>query len=462
MQGGGVPAFTTSSDGTFSITMTKGLGTPTVVAAKVGYRSAGEEITELPTAPVTLVLYEVKPPDNTFYTYGDPGTGNAAHDDNTSYCGHCHTTYAADFQTSAHAMATRDPIVQDLYAGVASLVASPGACTTAGGVERAGATPGQPGQVQNRCYVGVGVLPDLNLCGVKSCDDPTIAAAQKPTKFGACADCHAAGLDGKAGGRDLLESSGISFEDGNHCDACHHVRDVDTTSASPGVAGALIMQRPHDTMSEMPGSKIRQAMFGPYPDVPSFFMGGSYQPKFSTSEFCSGCHEYRQAALLPGATLDGTKWPDRLPTLSTYTEWKESTYNTPGTQCQFCHMPPTQGLYNTVDVTTATDTGVAFGFARDSSRMRSHIFRNPLEGTPRLIDGALSGGITATQAGATLDVTAVVNNAGAGHAIPTGEPLRALVLSVRVDGCAQRFVPIGGMTIPITAAPLLLESSAAA
>ena len=53
----------------------------------------------------------------------DPGTGDPAHDSSTLFCGHCHTTFVKQFQSSAHAMSARDPLVQDLYAGVASAVA---------------------------------------------------------------------------------------------------------------------------------------------------------------------------------------------------------------------------------------------------------------------------------------------------------------------------------------------------
>lgn len=40
-----------------------------------------------------------------------------------------------------------------------------------------------------------------------------------------CADCHAPGIEGKAGGRDLHDPVGIAFESGNHCDVCHKARD---------------------------------------------------------------------------------------------------------------------------------------------------------------------------------------------------------------------------------------------
>lgn len=457
MQGGGDPSFRTGPDGTFSIELTKALpGVPTVVAAKEGYRSTGEEFVFLPATPITLVLREVAPPDNDLgYQFSDPGVGDAVKDNSTALCGHCHTTFVAQFQESAHAEATRSPFVQDLYAGVASAITADASCTQAGGVVRTGTTPGAPGTAASRCYVGHGVLSDLNTCGAKACDDPSLMGNAAPTKFGHCADCHAAGLDGPTGGRNLLEATGTSFDDGNHCDACHHIRDVDLTSKAPGVSGRLLMQRPREHKSSQIGSPLLQAMFGPDPDVPNPFMGGVYQPKFRSSEFCAGCHEYEQEALLPGATVDAQKWPGGLlPTLSTYSEWKGSSFDTPGTQCQFCHMPKVSGLYNSVDVTTPDAYDIAFGFGRSSDQLRSHIFRDPLQGTPRLIDGTLVGDVALAQAGAELDAVVSVKNVGSGHAAPTGDPMRALVLAVRAEGCGQTFSATSGMTIPDTGGAL--------
>ena len=230
MQGGGKPLLVTGPDGAFTIELTSAIpAIPAVVAAKIGYRSAGAEFLELPEGPITLELRFASTPDNIGYTYGEPGNGQKTHDVSTKFCGHCHTTYAAQFQTSAHAGATRDPLVQDLYAGVASALTTQADCLAAGGSFRAGILPGSPQMTASKCYVGEGVLPDLNPgCGGPgqlTCDDPALAS--KPTSFGRCADCHAPGIDGKAGGRSLHEATGIAFENGNHCDVCHHVRDVD-------------------------------------------------------------------------------------------------------------------------------------------------------------------------------------------------------------------------------------------
>jgi hypothetical protein len=451
MQGGGQPAMTTGPDGTYTIMLTQAIpGTPTVVAAKVGYRAAGVEFSFLPDGPVDLVLTLPTPPDNPGYAYADPGTGDAAHDNNTSYCGHCHTTFAKQFQSSTHAAAARSPLLQDLYAGVSEAYPSQSVCVAAGGVWRTGLVPGT-GSTTSKCYLGGGVLPDLNpSCGGPAqlaCDDPAVPAAQKPTAFGRCADCHAPGMNGFAGGRNLHDAAGIAFQDGDHCDFCHHVRDVDL-SKPPGVGGALILQRPRDTVDGTPSGHIVQVTYGPMPDVPNGFVGGSYQPKYSASEYCGACHEQKQEALVPGTSVDASRWPAGLPTHSTYSEWAGSSYNAPGMQCQSCHMPPDDtGLTNSLDVTNPSLASITFGFARTPDQIRQHTFLGSLDGKIRLIDAALALALNTASNGTDLTVTVQVKNAGAGHAIPSGEPMRSLVLLVDAQACGQPMAPSGGMTL---------------
>lgn len=458
MQGGGAPLLTTGPDGAFSLSLTTTIpGTPTVVAAKEGYRSAGLEFVELPGEPVELVLRRAAPPDNALgYTFGPPGVGNAEEDSSTAFCGHCHTTFVAEFRESAHARATKDPLVQDLYAGVSRAHADASGCAAAGGLWRAGRVPGTAGEAADRCYLGGGVLPDLNGCGkagALACDDPALPPGERPTAFGHCADCHAAGLDGPGGGRDLLEATGTAFENGNHCDACHKVADIDLAKP-PGVGGRLVLQRPHEKVSDEPGAKLLQVMFGPLPDVPNAFMGGSYQPKFAQAEFCAGCHEQNQPALLPGASLDPARWPDGLPVHSTYAEWKASPWGTEATPCQHCHMPPSDGLFNTLDVTEPEEAGITFGFVRPPEQIRSHRFRGPLTGSPRLLDLALGLWMSASVQNGALEISVTLKNQGAGHALPTGEPMRALLLLVRAEACGAPLAQTGGMTVPDTGGAL--------
>jgi hypothetical protein len=406
MQAGGKPSLTTGPDGSYSIELTQAIpGTPTVVASKLGYRTVGVEFYDLPDGPVELALRYVTPPDNEGYKYGAPGVGIEAKDNSTAYCGHCHTRMTAQFQETGHRDATREASVQDLYAGVSEAHADEASCKAAGGVWRVGLVPGTAGDSAPKCYLGGGVLPDLNGCGAPggpSCDDPALPAGARPTAFGACADCHAPGIEGHAGGRNLHDAVGLAYDFGNHCDVCHHIADVDLTKPA-GLGGAVKLQRPHDTIDGQIGSKLLQALYSPLPDVPNAFMGGVYQPLFSKSELCGGCHEQRQAALVPGTKLDPSRWPKGLPTHSTYSEWAASSFDKPDTQCQACHMPPDDsGLKSTVDVTDATNASITFGFLRPPEQIRQHVFLEALDGSPRLIDAALAASVAASSDGTVM------------------------------------------------------------
>lgn len=439
---------TSGPDGSFAIAFTPvGYGEPAIVAAKPGYRSVGDEFFDAESF-VELQLRRVSEVDNLDYVFQDPGDGVDAMQEN---CSHCHTTFVADFLSSAHAEAARNPLVQDLYAGVAG-GRDQAACAAAGGRWEVGHEPGtEAGQIA-KCYLGGGVLPDLNpQCGGPGDPPCDAAGATAPTAFGACADCHAPGIDGVAGGRDLHDAWGLAYDKGVHCDVCHKVRDVEP-SLPPGVGGRLVLGRPSE-----PG---RNAMFawdpvyyGPLIDVPNIVMGGSWQPEFELAVFCSGCHQQEQAALVPGTQL-APRWPNGLPVHTTYAEWQAGPYNRDATQCQFCHMPADPDRNNAVDVSTRERSSITFGFPREPEDVRRHLFRSPLQGSPRLIDGAVYVSLALSVDAGELVVDTSLTNIGCGHAVPTGEPMRALVLVVEADGACGELDAVGGMTVPDTGGAL--------
>jgi hypothetical protein len=440
----------TDANGAFSLWYTDiGLGQPAIVGAKQGYRSIGFEFFDAETL-VPLVLRKVNPPDNENYTYQDPGDGTELMKED---CSHCHGSFVSEFRASKHAEATKNPHLQDLYAGVSQAYTDEDSCALAGGNWALGHEPGTEEDSIFKCYLGGGVLPDLNAsCGGEGqlpCDDPALdwQGVDRPENFGACADCHAPGIDGEAGGRDLHDAHGLAYDIGVHCDTCHKVKDVDF-SLPPGVGNRLIMGRPGEEGKNT--FEWDPVFYGPIIDVPNIVMGGSYQPKFNLSLFCSGCHEQNQEALLPGESLDETRWPTGLPVHTTYTEWQEGPYNQDATQCQFCHMPADMELNNAVIISTKENQSITFGFPREPEDIRKHTFRGPLHGSPRLIDQALYVSLSLESEGDELVATASLANIGCGHAIPTGEPMRSLLLLIEAEGECGELDPSGGLTIPDT------------
>ena len=436
----------TDEQGYFSLWFEdNGYGEPAIVAAKQGFRGQGYEFFK-PDTPITIEIREVKAPDNPEYLFQNPGTGFDEMEEN---CSHCHTAFVRDFVSSKHSEATSNPLLQDLYAGITRLYATQDACEEAGGRWRQGLEPGAPDTPVDKCYLGGGVLPDLNdSCGGEgqpACDDPDVSEEWKPTAFGACADCHASGIDGELGGRNLHDAIGLAYDLGVHCDTCHKVADVDMSQPA-GYGKRLVVHRP--------GEEGRNTFlwdpvyYGPLVDVPNVAMAGSPQPKFNESIFCAGCHEQNQQALLPNQELDEAIWPEGLPIHTTYTEWKEGPYNNDETQCQWCHMPADMEMTNAIDIATIDNQSITFGFPREPEDIRRHIFRSPLDGNPRLIDTALHLSLNVEQQLGALTVTASIANIGCGHAVPTGEPMRSIILLVEAEGSCGALEASGGMTIP--------------
>ena len=452
---GGRPETTvlTQEDGTFTMMFEPpSQGMSSIVAAKAGYRASGNDnVTQ--DQPIKIKIQRIEGPDNEEYIYQDPGDGI---DDMKEDCTHCHKSFVSQFLSSKHASATKGPLLQDLYAGVSRAYTNQADCLSAGGQWREGKEPGTNGSALMKCYLGGGVLPDLNeTCGGPeqlSCDSLHLSTQAQPTNFGSCADCHAPGINGKAGGRNLHDATGLAFEKGVHCDTCHKVRDVDL-SLPPGVGNRLVMGRPSEQGRTF--FDWDPVFYGPLPDVPTPIMGGSYQPKFNQSLFCAGCHEQNQQALLPNQQLDETRWPDGLPIHTTYSEWKDGPYNTEKTPCQHCHMPSTYGRINAVEGATLDNQSSTHGFVRDPDDIRQHTFLGPLMGDPRLIDDALYVSVKTNLESDQLHATISITNIGCGHAVPTGEPMRALILVVEVagEGCAESQAS-GGMTIPDTGGAL--------
>lgn len=388
-----------------------------------------------PPAEVTIELHRFSRTDNLDYEFQDPGVPGDPGD--TSQCGHCHGSMVIDWDASPHRSAASNPVVHGVYAGV-SLHGTAGDCAAAGGTWREGLEPGT-GLATERCYLGSGALPDLNPgCGeMDACDG--IA-----TNTAGCADCHAPGIDGVIGGRGLLEAVGRSFDEGIHCDVCHKVESVDLT-APPGVAGALRVLRPSEPPTSL-ADDWATLTFGPYPDVPNPRMGAVQRDHFRDATLCAGCHQLEQQALIPGQALDASRWPDGLPVHTTYAEWLEGAY-APQSPCQSCHMPPDPRWRNSWDNDGGLEPSIATGWDRPPGSVRRHVWDGP-RGTGPLLSLAASLDVEQAVVDGVLEVSVTTSNVGAGHAIPTGEPLRSLILVVQATCAGVPAPAVGGDVVP--------------
>ena len=236
-----------------------------------------------------------------------------------------------------------------------------------------------------------------------------------PQSNGSCATCHVPAMAlHNPFDSDPRKAAGIERE-GVFCDFCHKVEDValDRHGGHPGVLAMRLKRPPSD------GGMF----FGPFDDV---FPGpDSFNPLFKESRYCAACH-------------DGSFW--NVAVYSEFREWSESSYAKRNIHCQTCHMKP--------DGKTARFALEKEGSVlRDPATVASHTFNGI--GDAAFMRAAVTMS-AATEAGAgNLKLTVTVRNMKAGHSIPTGSPMRNMVLLVNaVDANGKPLEMLQGETVP--------------
>lgn len=403
MQGGTDRVAWTDADGRVSLVIDPSvIGVPAIIASHPEARQKGFEVypDEPLEGPIELTRFG---PDNPRYTFLDPGEPRRRA--STAECGHCHLTLNDEWYASPHRTAAQNPAVRAIYRGVAGLPAVPD------------------------------VLPG----------------------FGECAACHAPGMDGALVGRDLDQAAGLAADYGVHCDVCHRVAAVDLESDAPGVAGRLIVHRPSDPGPVTLGANGSLPLtFGPSFDSPNPRMGSVQRDHFRDGRLCAGCHEYA-----PALAADRARWPDgRLPVQSTYSEWEAGALGD-AAPCTECHMPPKPEVMNGADLQAflIESAGFVGGFVRPAGSTRSHRFVGPRDPASGMLELAAALFIEKRIVDGTLIAEVTLRNQGAGHALPTGEPMRAVLVQVEATCDGAPLAPIGGDALPGWAGAL--ESRAA-
>ncbi|HNH46011.1 MAG TPA: multiheme c-type cytochrome [Myxococcota bacterium] len=427
MQGGGTQLWWTDRNGEVLVEMDASIpGDHYLVASHPEARVGGVEVPDPSVGRAEITLTRYDPTDNTAYIFADPGPLDHAQTD-TSQCGHCHPSLIADWFPSPHRTSASNPVVQDVYGGTSVNLDTMELCLAAGGTRGEVREPGTGATVQ-RCRMGISVA--------------------ETGSFGACADCHAPGIDGPLGGRDLLEATGVAYNSGVHCDVCHHVESVDM-EAAPGVGGRLHLVRPSEPATSAGMGPWKPLSFGPLADVLNPRMGSVLREEFHEAEFCGGCHEQEAAPLV--GQVDPLRWPaGLLPIHSTFSEWQAGPMN-PAAPCQSCHMPPKPEVGNAADLYNVFQdviVGVSAGWERTPGEVRSHSWWGPRQPEAKMLELAASVSVDATVVEGELQARVTVKNVGPGHAIPTGEPLRNLILRVEAWCDQQPLLATGGAVVP--------------
>ncbi|MBI1999738.1 MAG: hypothetical protein HYY88_07750 [candidate division NC10 bacterium] len=197
-----------------------------------------------------------------------------------------------------------------------------------------------------------------------------------------CLRCHApiAGITGD------LEAQQIITREGVTCDFCH------------SVAGVAIRDTDSPFVVEVGGPKRG-------PKVGASSAAHAIQPSIlhKSSRLCGGCHEFRN--------------PEGLTTISTFSEWRASSYPAELRACQDCHFLPVNGR-------STVQTGNPVG-----SRIPDHRLQRSQE---QLRDAVKLDVPQVIREADRAVVRVAIRNTGSGHAVPTGHPSRRLLLKVEV------------------------------
>lgn len=199
-----------------------------------------------------------------------------------------------------------------------------------------------------------------------------------------CLRCHAPAA---YYGNDFSFERKASWE-GVTCDFCHSV--------------ARIRPNPDQPFVLEPG----RVKTGPFRESAPVGHAARYSSVHTTSDLCAPCHQFVNRL--------GT------PVLTTHEEWLASPQAARGTTCQACHMRAVAGKVVDPKVTRTPNRPVNLHAMAGGHSVTE-------------LNRAMVALISAARRGKEVDVVVEVTNRGAGHALPTGSPLRAIELVVDVD-----------------------------
>jgi nitrate/TMAO reductase-like tetraheme cytochrome c subunit len=236
-----------------------------------------------------------------------------------------------------------------------------------------------------------------------------------PNSMGNCVACHvpAQGLTNPFNSNPA-EAEGVAAE-GIFCDFCHKIRDarVDDTGGRPGVISYSFL-RP---------ARGEDIFFGQLDDV----VAGpdAFHPLYRDSRYCAPCHH-------------GKFW--NVLAYSEFAEWQASSYAKRNIHCQDCHMKLETGARR---FALEKEGGVV----REAATLSSHMQFGLNDAAFMRSTVRLSSRTRATGGRLVVDVS--IENVAGGHHIPTGSPMRNMILIVRAaDSDGRELELLSGERIP--------------
>lgn len=247
-----------------------------------------------------------------------------------------------------------------------------------------------PSQECGKCHINIHQAWS-NSMHAKAIEDPVFkldylhALDENGEKIrGYCLSCHSPTTRYTG---DIYLKNRISRE-GINCDFCHSIYAVD-------------LENPKDPFKVNPGS----TQYGPYQNASSPAHIATYSELHTRSEFCAGCHQLKNNF---GVLV-----------LGTYSEWKEGPYPEQKVYCQNCHMPKVPGM-------PIVDAKVK----KSELNMTAHEFLGGHSEINLQHAATLRTQFEVKKSKALVAV--FVTNAESGHKLPTGTPVRKVILSVKL------------------------------
>jgi hypothetical protein len=281
-----------------------------------------------------------------------------------------------------------------------------------------------------------------------------------PKSNGNCVTCHAPSVAASSPWSQDLKAAlqpNRAEWDGISCDYCHKIRKVIRDKSKPSGMTAVL-----ERQASTRGPSI--LVFGPYDDVVVPPMAAIYNPVFDQGEFCSLCHSHYEKIGKSGNWDPGQVYSDSerqgfalkdntfLPIQTTYQEWKQwqdglSTDDpNKGKKCQDCHMSWRKEMLpydNYVVEGMARNMWASF---RSPKNIRPHHFDG---GTETQLKTALSMEVEGEIEEKSLKLNVFITNTNGGHWVPTGEPMRSVMLLLRVfDSNNKPLKMINGSRLP--------------
>jgi len=229
-----------------------------------------------------------------------------------------------------------------------------------------------------------------------------------PETAGSCALCHAPSEALKSPYDSDMANLSPLGQQGVFCDFCHKIIDVDLSN--PGTVygiNAIELRRPFPD---------RWIVLGPIKDAGRI---STFLPLMKRSEICAPCHACEF-------------WG--VPTYTSFPEWEASEYKEMGIQCQACHYRP--------DGITKNFAPLSHARERDPDTIPSHLIMGE-DSISLHYESAILSIAASKEPDNRLVATVEVFNAFAGHHLPTGRPIRNIILLVNAfdrDGNELEFV----------------------